>query len=80
MEQVIRAGANGTFFAGGLGGKTDTDFGTWGCFRSHPCLAAVCAAAGDAMCYKYKQADGTWHAWDLASNLNLTCNARAPVS
>ena len=74
MEHIIKqAGSREIFFVGGLGGKSDNLFDTWGCFRRHPCLPAVCATADDAMCYKYKAADGTWHAWDIASNLGLTC-------
>ena len=74
MQHIIKqAGARETFFAGGLGDHSDANFGTWGCFRRHPCLAAVCAPADDAMCYKYKDADGTWLAWDIASNLGLIC-------
>ena len=70
---VTEAYAREFFFAGYLGDNSDDNFGRWGCFRRHPCLAAVCAPADDAMCYKYKNADGTWYAWDIASKLGLTC-------
>ena len=81
MKEIITTIAKGSFFAGGFGGQGDAEFSRWGCFRSHPCLAAVnvCGApADDAMCYKYREADETWHAWDFASNMDLSCPARAP--
>ena len=71
---ILQAGSREIFFAGGLGGKSDANFRRWGCFRRHPCMPAVCAPADDAMCYKYNGTDGTWHVWDIASNLGLICS------
>ena len=46
-------------------------FGIWVCWRNHPCVGAVGAAAGDRMCYVKNMVTDEWHPWGLNSVLQL---------
>mmetsp|Transcript_32756 Transcript_32756/g.64008 ORF Transcript_32756/g.64008 Transcript_32756/m.64008 type:complete len:174 (-) Transcript_32756:191-712(-) len=59
------------YVSGGLGSLTTSTFGLWVCWRDHPCVGAVGAAAGDRMCYVMNKVTDGWHPWGLNSALGL---------
>mmetsp|Transcript_17575 Transcript_17575/g.34420 ORF Transcript_17575/g.34420 Transcript_17575/m.34420 type:complete len:230 (-) Transcript_17575:904-1593(-) len=60
------------YTSGGLGTfSIPHHFKIWVCWRNHPCLGAVGAAAGDRMCYVKDMATEEWHPWGLGSVLQL---------
>ena len=66
MKEINSGGreASGGFFQGGLGGKAQGDWKTYGCWRRHACIDALNAAGidttGDAICYKFNSAQHSW--------------------
>ena len=66
MKEIISGGreASGGFFQGGLGGKAQGDWKTYGCWRRHACLDALNAAGinttGDAICFKFNSVQHSW--------------------
>ena len=64
--------ARSMFATGSMGALASADFKVWACFRGHPCLNKVATGPSlytDAMCYMYREKEGSWHPWSLMSEM-----------